>query len=891
MPRPSLDGVENRASWFRAAFHTEPVGTLRLSQASEDGRVVSAETMCSDPLEHGTLWVTYRDRVVIGVKAAEVKPSGKNTAAADRENGKKKRLPAHTKCTLEPFSPGSMLHYGPGEPPLFDCAVCAPPRPSLLSPFPAESFTLLACGAPPYPMAFYTLGDASAQSRSLRHIARQAARALRVSAVKFISGLFGDAGEQASPNNILPPIAKVPLAVAGGVRDDRRTASRAILDPTLRYALSPDQLGRVLLVDTTRQIVLRVWKGVRDAECGWIQESPESEASRSLRLHICLYSPRRGFVDIFQALHGPKVRTISVGINARLLTAPLLPSSSYFGNPIRGARSACFILLAPRTNGAGGEESQRLELLKIAEVLPVGDGRDSDGSDQLKAQVSAKLDGIPPSCCLAKAFEREITTDKGQGDYGEEESEWSRSDDRMKAIEADVACLKALQAIISEPPTETADSKAFSVIRRLRTAAGVQDASLLMLQLPVLLVQSPTKEEALSASAFVRDVLEWSLDAEKSGILLPTELQSTAQATLPQANKLEIVGETKEGELGAQQVLIDKDYSAQSCGLFGNTPPISEVQEPQATTSLACFLSRRQRLLRTYGQLGQLMEDLNSTSDAACGENSQSPEVWLTERWRAEAIEWSLEPLGTTDDIQAKQEWVPVGAYLHALEVDCALIAERRSFTDRILAVADALFRPMLIDVFSVSSVAKMLRVLGPILGGNGAEVPESDVEHQQSEMVASQTLSSSRMYVLKESSANVLPSEASSWAPRVGLLFGTWLMTKSPTLLRAGVLTRSSSSCGAVRFLEALCATSSALGVETCDGIELPIFEKILSPIFTICRESQSNIASTFAVATVAQEAFCRAMKTAECRTYGLASSAGGVGLRSWSTLLCQLR
>ncbi|CAN0552073.1 unnamed protein product, partial [Ectocarpus sp. 8 AP-2014] len=75
-----------------------------------------------------------------------------------------------------------------------------------------------------------------------------------------------------------------------------------------------------------------MWKGVRDAECGWLEvveswegrrvESPgESVAATTpvIGLYLAILAPLRGRVELWRMRHGPCVRVISAPAGARLL--------------------------------------------------------------------------------------------------------------------------------------------------------------------------------------------------------------------------------------------------------------------------------------------------------------------------------------------------------------------------------------------------------------------------------------------------------------------------------------------------------------------------------------------------------------------------------------------
>jgi hypothetical protein len=70
--------------------------------------------------------------------------------------------------------------------------------------------------------------------------------------------------------------------------------------------------------------VLRLWKGYRNAQVGWLISSGRHlpEVAPEGALLAVLYSPRRGAVEVWRARHGPLVASIPVGRRARLTYAP-----------------------------------------------------------------------------------------------------------------------------------------------------------------------------------------------------------------------------------------------------------------------------------------------------------------------------------------------------------------------------------------------------------------------------------------------------------------------------------------------------------------------------------------------------------------------------------------
>lgn len=88
--------------------------------------------------------------------------------------------------------------------------------------------------------------------------------------------------------------------------DESKRVVRVALCPGGALALATDAIGRVLMVDTRDLCVLRLWKGYRDAQCGWVTDV-ESGTS-----HPVIYSPRRQAVEMWQGRNGPRLVKIAV---------------------------------------------------------------------------------------------------------------------------------------------------------------------------------------------------------------------------------------------------------------------------------------------------------------------------------------------------------------------------------------------------------------------------------------------------------------------------------------------------------------------------------------------------------------------------------------------------
>ncbi len=90
-----------------------------------------------------------------------------------------------------------------------------------------------------------------------------------------------------------------------GIRDLRRHGEKIIVSPGLHIAAVCDSFGRIIIYDIHRGIAIRMFKGYREAEIGFIQieESTTRDASMSLSsrksaLFIVIHAPKRQLVEV-----------------------------------------------------------------------------------------------------------------------------------------------------------------------------------------------------------------------------------------------------------------------------------------------------------------------------------------------------------------------------------------------------------------------------------------------------------------------------------------------------------------------------------------------------------------------------------------------------------------
>ena len=75
-------------------------------------------------------------------------------------------------------------------------------------------------------------------------------------------------------------------------RDDTRVLDMLCPAPQGPLVAAADNLGRVLLLDSSHMGLVRMWKGYRDAQVAWLQP-PEGHGLAGHGLLLVLYAPKR----------------------------------------------------------------------------------------------------------------------------------------------------------------------------------------------------------------------------------------------------------------------------------------------------------------------------------------------------------------------------------------------------------------------------------------------------------------------------------------------------------------------------------------------------------------------------------------------------------------------
>ncbi|RUP47173.1 Rab3 GTPase-activating protein regulatory subunit N-terminus-domain-containing protein [Jimgerdemannia flammicorona] len=182
------------------------------------------------------------------------------------------------------------------------------------------------------------------------------------------------AGDQPVPAQFIPAPPPVQIAPATPITSvlsladsNRRILYILLSPPTISSARHPlavttDSLGRVMLLDIEEGEMIRMFKGVRGAVCGWVEvleadlkskqpntnedgdkkkePRPSTHTTNHQRvlLFLVIHSPRRGIVEVYQMRHAHRVGIFHVGVGWRLVACGGEPlGSAYVGTERRRA--------------------------------------------------------------------------------------------------------------------------------------------------------------------------------------------------------------------------------------------------------------------------------------------------------------------------------------------------------------------------------------------------------------------------------------------------------------------------------------------------------------------------------------------------------------------------
>ncbi|CAM8889523.1 unnamed protein product [Rhodiola kirilowii] len=114
------------------------------------------------------------------------------------------------------------------------------------------------------------------------------------------------------------------------IKDHPRKGEKLTLSPSGTLAAITDSLGRILLLDTQARVVVRLWKGYRDASCLFIEmlvnkdaESSSSNYYGAVKSDYCLclaiHAPRKGIIEVWKMRTGPRLLSVQCSKGSKML--------------------------------------------------------------------------------------------------------------------------------------------------------------------------------------------------------------------------------------------------------------------------------------------------------------------------------------------------------------------------------------------------------------------------------------------------------------------------------------------------------------------------------------------------------------------------------------------
>ncbi|XP_055370994.1 rab3 GTPase-activating protein non-catalytic subunit isoform X2 [Condylostylus longicornis] len=114
-----------------------------------------------------------------------------------------------------------------------------------------------------------------------------------------------------------------PMHCRFGICDIQREGINIWLAPGNEIAVVADNLHRVILIDLNRGVALRIWKGYRDAQCGFLRVKEKSlknsdKSSKRRALFLIIYVPSMSCLEIWALQNGPRVAAFTISKNGQL---------------------------------------------------------------------------------------------------------------------------------------------------------------------------------------------------------------------------------------------------------------------------------------------------------------------------------------------------------------------------------------------------------------------------------------------------------------------------------------------------------------------------------------------------------------------------------------------
>ncbi|XP_011310795.1 rab3 GTPase-activating protein non-catalytic subunit [Fopius arisanus] len=231
---------------------------------------------------------------------------------------------------------------------LMTASVCGGFNASYRSSAPQHSLTI-ATGKRPYLGFHYALEGGAAPVLSDMALAMASSLASAIgrigTAVPWLRTSIKPT-KQNPPQDRKGPAAEAPesMTCRFALSDVMREGDCLVPSPNRALSVVADGMGRVLLLDNRKGLALRMWKGYRDAQCGWVEVSEDKHSNRSsalgdlsvcnkthktqrtnsrhslkTALFLVIYAPKKSVIDVWGVQQGGKITTFTTSKNGRLI--------------------------------------------------------------------------------------------------------------------------------------------------------------------------------------------------------------------------------------------------------------------------------------------------------------------------------------------------------------------------------------------------------------------------------------------------------------------------------------------------------------------------------------------------------------------------------------------
>eukprot|EP00879_Flechtneria_rotunda_P023802 GHRR01025202.1.p1 GENE.GHRR01025202.1~~GHRR01025202.1.p1 ORF type:complete len:221 (+),score=43.05 GHRR01025202.1:260-922(+) len=113
-----------------------------------------------------------------------------------------------------------------------------------------------------------------------------------------------------------------PVSLTRQLRDDDRVLEGLVPAPCGALLAAQDNLGRLMLLDGASTTAVRIWKGYRDAQCGWLLPPP-SHPAHPLGLLLVLLAPKRQVLEVWLPKSGQRLASRPVDYPCLLVSVGL----------------------------------------------------------------------------------------------------------------------------------------------------------------------------------------------------------------------------------------------------------------------------------------------------------------------------------------------------------------------------------------------------------------------------------------------------------------------------------------------------------------------------------------------------------------------------------------